>query len=336
MTCEVPLFVWNITEHNIKAWPISNNQSKMKIFKEMRILWLMYGIGLRRPSFERRTLIAIAMFCVAIISNFVYCIWKAKTILEYADSLFTITIMISSTICFTYFSWNKQAFFDHFRDGEEMINASELNAKKRNDFFPLFFLKNQFSFTTTTTTKFSGLENPKSKKNYENFNRITDILTKALYISGIVAYFLAMLLFLSMNLYNYFVLDLGVDSFRLPFPYWYVLADLRIWVVFNLISLNSFRFPFDWKSPYGYMIAFILSYILHRNLLYFLICTIATATGTYTLIALLTKEIKNDLLAFRKLVKSDPNPMMYFKPLYRLIEFQWKLKRWARKRINWL
>lgn len=95
-----------------------------------------------------------------------------------------------------------------------------------------------------------------------------------------------------------------------------------------------FRFPFDWKNPRGYLIALILTYLLHRNLVYFLVCMLNNGIGGFMLTISLTKEIKTDLSSFSTLVKSDPNPMMYFKPLYDLIDFHSTLKRCARAKKN--
>lgn len=98
--------------------------------------------------------------------------------------------------------------------------------------------------------------------------------------------------------------------------------------------MNSFRFPFDWKNPRGYLIAWILLYILQGNTIHFLTCCFNNGVGVYMLTMSLNKEIKNDFCAFMTLVKRDPDPMMFFNPLYDLIEFQSRLKLYERNQTK--
>lgn len=75
---------------------------------------------------------------------------------------------------------------------------------------------------------------------------------------------------------RYYIYDLGEDSFYLFCPCWYVftLMIARGWAhtqtdrerpskyLWNITKLNvshliSIRYPFDWKTPHGYIVAFL-------------------------------------------------------------------------------
>lgn len=76
--------------------------------------------------------------------------------------------------------------------------------------------------------------------------------------------------------------------------------------------------------------------MLTSHLVFFLICMFTNGIGVFMLTTSLTREIKTDLASFSALVKSDPNPIMYLKPLYALIEFHSILKRCAWIKCNQL
>lgn len=87
------------------------------------------------------------------------------------------------------------------------------------------------------------------------------------------------------------------------------------------------RFPFEWKSPRGFALAFALSYVWSVNVLYFLVCAFCMGIGFYLFSAALTKDAKNALTAFGVWLKSEPNPLPLSKQFFDLIQFHAILKR---------
>lgn len=182
---------------------------------------------------------------------------------------------------------------------------------------------------------FLGLENPISKAIYGNFNNTMEKLTNVLnYISIKIVYPMISVPVLFVYFYRYVFMDLGRDSFQLLFRYWCVSAwTFQSKCVFRIESIRfefSFlffhRFPFDMKNPIGYLLAFILLYILHINLLYFATCAFVIGVGIYMLVISVTKDLKNIVITFRDCVKTEPNPLLLSKHLFDFIQFHSNVK----------
>lgn len=94
----------------------------------------------------------------------------------------------------------------------------------------------------------------------------------------------------------------------------------------NSLSQNSLslRFPFNWKNPYGYLIAFALQYIMVLNLHFFVACAVSTGIGIYLWASTFTLDIKNHIRIVNDIVNlgnSDDNHLRLSKQLYETIEF---------------
>ena len=62
-----------------------------------------------------------------------------------------------------------------------------------------------------------------------------------------------------------------------------------------------------------------------------LIYEFSTGIGVYMLVSAVTKDIKNDMIAFSKCIKSEPNPVPLMKKLVDAIDFHSKVKRYKYK-----
>lgn len=97
------------------------------------------------------------------------------------------------------------------------------------------------------------------------------------------------------------------------------------------------RFPFNWENPIGFSIAFILVFIIQLNFTFFMVVGLSYGIGTYILIMSLTKDIKNDLIAFNIMAKSKSKPTELFKQLFDTIQFHGAVKRCIKyNRIEYL
>lgn len=83
-----------------------------------------------------------------------------------------------------------------------------------------------------------------------------------------------------------------------------------------------FRFPFNWKNPVGFLAGFALATLAHWNITHFVVCGITTGMGIFILLNSLTKDIKNDFIAFNDRLRVEPNPMILYKQLIDCIQFQ--------------
>lgn len=109
--------------------------------------------------------------------------------------------------------------------------------------------------------------------------------------------------------------------------YIYIGSIIECWFLYYI-----HRFPFDWKNPTGYLIAFIMEYILILNLLFFIICALCHGIGIYILIQSLTDDVKTDLKTFIALSKSKRNHVKLLKQLTAFVQFQTIVQKFVLKR----
>lgn len=78
------------------------------------------------------------------------------------------------------------------------------------------------------------------------------------------------------------------------------------------------RFPFDWKTPFGYLIAFAVQCITLLIAVQFIALIVSNGIGVYLLIISMIKDLKR---AVKHLIKLDKNEHLFIKQLYDFIEF---------------
>lgn len=81
------------------------------------------------------------------------------------------------------------------------------------------------------------------------------------------------------------------------------------------------RFPFDWKNLLGFIVAANVLFIFQLDLVHFAISGVALGVSDFLFVTSLTREIKNDLNAFAKLITSKPNPMRLYPKLVDALQF---------------
>lgn len=115
---------------------------------------------------------------------------------------------------------------------------------------------------------------------------------------------------LLLTLANYFVFDLGAESFYLPAPMLCVpIRDRRSHIFtptlqysnewrltqFTNFFFTKIRLPFDWKTPMGYPFAFLLQILaIHATILCTIPC-LCSVIGTSWIFVVALKDMTNDL-----------------------------------------
>lgn len=142
---------------------------------------------------------------------------------------------------------------------------------------------------------FAGSQNPiaeaeyiKINLNIEQISKIFNLLLTKLTTTGII------LPCVIITAINYFIFDLGEDSFYLPIPVMYVWNFIS-YKRDQVITIFFFRTPFNWKTPFGYLI--LLSFVC-SSVLSMAFCMLPIACfviGSYLLMISIIKDItKND------------------------------------------
>lgn len=100
-----------------------------------------------------------------------------------------------------------------------------------------------------------------------------------------------------------------------------------------LVCIISLRFPFDWKNPLGYLVAFILICIINLNIVIFMMCNLCLGIEVYALITSFTKDIKYELSAFSRMARSELN---LSKRLFGIVHFHSTVKRFDKSNFDYI
>lgn len=134
------------------------------------------------------------------------------------------------------------------------------------------------------------------------------------------------------NYYVYLTTHLGNEAFWLLLPYWYehfieLVAAVTCYNLGTILLRKISRLPFDWKSPIGYFIAFIMICPIALVFVTLGVYYFTYGIGFYILITSFVEDIKNDLSAFSEMVQLKRNQQKLTKHFFEAIQFQSKVKR---------
>lgn len=134
----------------------------------------------------------------------------------------------------------------------------------------------------------------------ERVSKILFFLTKISYVGTNIPASL-------ITLFSYFVLDLKKESFFLPYPTMYDprKGKLKPWPPFNKINTKSdvddqndflfCRLPFDWKTPFGYVLASVFFAGAIYCLLFGIIPVVCLFVGSCWLFISFAKDMTNEI-----------------------------------------
>lgn len=98
---------------------------------------------------------------------------------------------------------------------------------------------------------------------------------------------------------NYYVIDLKTESFQLPYDGMYVIDNkcerVSISDLFLQILGSIFRYPFEWRTPIGYLIALLSQSASSFAILYSICPLICFIVGTCWLLIGCSEDISNEL-----------------------------------------
>lgn len=146
---------------------------------------------------------------------------------------------------------------------------------------------------------------------YEKLNEKIETRIKLLHFAMINVTLPAIMIpNLIMSFFIYFTSDSSSEAFRLAFPIWYKINKIKnlFFKLFFDCFFLTLRFPFEWRTPYGYLIPFSIQFAA----VYFIVLisefNICFLLGSCETLQTLSVDIKNDLVALDDLNKTGTNP----------------------------
>lgn len=107
-------------------WTKKKQQKNMKIFSTLQKIGALIGIGPHQHPFNWLSLLVFLIDCFGIFINCAYFFCKAKTIQQYAESIYVGTTCIAITICYAITARMMREMVDCLNEAEKIIDSSEL------------------------------------------------------------------------------------------------------------------------------------------------------------------------------------------------------------------
>lgn len=281
--------------------------STQKYFASMGLM-SSHQMG-RKHSFNKNNISALFIMTSASVLCIIYLLFEVNNFKEYTDSVcmtFTVTI---ATIVFAIEIWKTKSVCEFFHNFEDLTQKSEYKSWKSMKFIEV---GNKFGF---------GYCLGFSKSIYEETNRRVDkwceIMSFALIKLSPPSIAIPKII---ISCFNYFVSDLGRNSYELPLLMWYALDSNPNYSHLIWIHISK-RLPFDWSNPCGYLIAisigcYVLLYNAHVG-----VCIMSHIVGGSWMLLALTEDIKDQYYQINKIAKFSQNRSKLFIQFSGLIQF---------------
>lgn len=120
------------------------------------------------------------------------------------------------------------------------------------------------------------------------------------------------------------------------FVYSYICYRIRMLMFYcntkiNDMTFNIHRIPFNRQNPFRYLLASILLNIPILSYFYYIVGALSLGLANYMVVLSLTRDIKNDLIAFGDRVKVEKDRTILYKSLVDFIQFHSQIKTYVRK-----
>lgn len=91
-------------------------------------------------------------------------------------------------------------------------------------------------------------------------------------------------------------------------------------------DLNIFRFPFDVKNLFGYLIACVLEYTMVSYVFYFIACIISLSIESFVILMGLINDLNDNLKTINEIVKTNGTHFQIMCQLYEFVQFHSQAK----------
>lgn len=171
---------------------------------------------------------------------------------------------------------------------------------------------------------------------YRDTNRKIERITKYITNAVITSNSIFVPLPLVYTIVNYYFLDSGKDSFYLISSAWFVhlpkqsyLPESKLWIFFHVHVCVRKRWPFDWKTPSGYLVAWLAQFAGSISITITAIAFFNIVLGSCWLFIVFSKDITNDVAAFNVKISKADDQAKLMEQFCNLIQIYSDAKRWA-------
>lgn len=268
----------------------------MELFQSVRQFWQTMGIKPPHPNqihpFNARNLIFILSLTTMCASSMAFLLFQANISIEYGMCSFTSLSGVCMLLDVLITIWRMPIIIEMIDVCEEFIKMSEY---WQFTFKALWFESTPFIRLTCVKI---GL-----KKQWVSHAVYIEVIEKIEKMSKFIHFALfkmsfgsGVLVLLLGPMFNYFILDMGADS--VP-DVQYMYLHRNSWITpikINQISSNSHsRLPFDYKTPFGFVLLTLLQFPWSFCLIFSAVPVICFLIGSCWLLVSFVKDIQNEL-----------------------------------------
>lgn len=271
----------------------------MKLFQSICRFYQVVGIQPpqlnQNYSFRWMHLICVFFLIQLICTTVAFILFEAKSIVEYAEAFFPASTEIANMVNFIVCIFKITNIFQLIENFEKFIEKSEFYSQHTqfNQCFPsnkLKFLKKKTITESHNHPDLMAMYNMIAAK----FERLSNLGYLIIVKFTMVSFVLPPLAITGVN---YFIYDLGNESYVLPYRILYVLKRQPSTVPLAKFCSCFFRFrlPFNWRTPLGYLMALILQAASTYVTLLSVSPSIILLVGSCWILILFIHDITNDL-----------------------------------------
>lgn len=253
-----------------------SHSKELKILEAVQLNFASLGIDPHRPLNPNLFFVSAAILW-SHFSNCMYLFHVASTFQEFTLSINSTSTTTLFILVYGIFVWKEQKVLG-------FISRLEL----------LVLRNTMFKETIDKTTVL-----------VEKWCKIIFFLVLQLFPPG------TMLPVLIVSFLVYFNTGSGQTAFQLPLAMWYAWTKLSLFpiliFIWRILFDFNWRYPFDWKTPKGYLCAFALQYIIVIKGFAFGACCALFAIGSFMYLIMATKIAKSIVNSMNEAAKIKKN-----------------------------
>lgn len=272
---------------------MSGNDS-IKLFTFLRRIHQLMGIGPpQQNAINLRNLFMFLSATIGFVSIAAYFLFKAHSVEEYVN---TFHVLVTSLVFLLYFSeivWQMPNITALIQQFVEFIVESKWTESRNL----CFLTRKKYKICLLNLLIQGTQEKPASKAKYSKSSDRIEFMSKMVYVAALISFLGLMVPALCVTIANYFWCDLeDKKMFHLPSP--------MLWVLKNTESsiLNKFQFPqlasrlpFDWETPLGYTVAFLIQSAAIFSILVGAVAAVCHLIGSCWMIVAFVEDISSEL-----------------------------------------
>lgn len=310
-------------------------QSKMKIFQTFQKNFALIHFKRNERPFNRTHLRSVIESVASISSAYVYLFHGKYSVGEYMDSIYFVAVGTCVCIAFVNTMFKVLQIFDFIDAVENFVNKSKIEIFLCSPLQSRIWMENENIFRIEKSQIDSHLRENQSIDRTSVWNSALHSGTSVC-LSFHTAQDYHMLFRIFHQRFQQRCIRIATSilvSYRLYFG---LLAFYPVHIMKHDLYVTHWlwRYPFDWKNPFGFLICAALQYRMILHTLRLVASVLSLALGTFLFAISSVKDLKCELVSINEMAKRKKTRLGVARKLYNFLEIHSDLKRLSKSRLN--